>query len=203
MVVRPARTLTASFRASGRFIWSFHYLVLLFGVWGLTRIAGASRQAAGTTLLALAVILQATDLRPDPKMFKKKQFRQASSALIAPASGRYQHLALYPMQVLTASGAPFQEDHVYRFMLQAYRMKLTYNSAILARLPHQQVQEACAAWLEPLTPALDPKTIYVVSPGHLPLFEKAGAACGRFDGDHYCVSANSDPAFRAFLAPGK
>jgi hypothetical protein len=200
----PLEQLTASFRASGRFIWAWHYLVLLFGVWGVTRIAGASRQAVGTTLLAIAVILQASDLRPDPLIFKKKPFRLASVELLARAAGNYQHLALYPMQVLDACGEPVQEELVYRFMLQAYRMKLTYNSGILARLPTTRVREECARLTRSVEAGdLDATTIYVVAPGSLPLFETAGAACGRFDGDTYCVGANSNPAFRAFLAPGK
>ena len=174
----PLVKFTASFRASGRFIWSFHYLLLLFGIWGLTRIAGASRQAAGTTLLALAVILQATDLRPGSRgCSKKKPFRQAiDGADRRPRVGRYQHLALYPMQVhRRTSGDPtVQEDHVYRFMLQAYRMKLTYNSGLLARLSPEQVRgSVCGPRFEPSAPAISTRRPSTSPrPGHLPRSRK-------------------------------
>src|SRR6187399_491142 len=42
----PFPTLTSGFRASGRFIWPLHYLAILAGIWGVSRLVRA--RAAGT-----------------------------------------------------------------------------------------------------------------------------------------------------------
>jgi hypothetical protein len=44
--------LIKPFRSSGRFIWPIHYLVLAFGLWGVTRVFGRDRAHAGTVFLA-------------------------------------------------------------------------------------------------------------------------------------------------------
>lgn len=197
---KPLALLVAPFRASGRFIWSLHYLVLLFGVWGATRAFGSGRQAAATALLAVAVVLQAADLKIDSFWISQKKFRQAPIAEFTLAAGRYRHLALFPMQVLGVCGDPYEEEHAYRYMLHAYRLKTTYNSGIFARLPSDKVFAECMR-LERMVDAgtLDSQTIYVVALAHLPRFKAAGAACGRFDGDWICVSRDSDEAYRNFV----
>jgi len=50
---------------------------------------------------------------------------------------------------------------------------------------------------------LDRQTIYVVAIDEIPWFTRAGAACGRFDGDWLCVSKDSDERFRTLVATGK
>jgi hypothetical protein len=194
--------LTAPFRASGRFIWALHYLVLLFGIWGTTRILRASRPLAGTTILAVVVLLQATDLKMD-SLWAQSEFREVPFDAFVPAVGHYRHLALVPMEVRGVCG-PYQENYVYRYMLHAYRMKTTYNSGYFARVPGATVAAACARLdQEVRTGTLDPQTIYVVSATYLPLFQAASAACGRVNGDWICVSRDSDEAFRTLLATGR
>ncbi len=210
---RSLTFITEPFRASGRFIWPLHYLALLGGIWGTTRILGhsqvsaalgPSRRSAATAILAVAVALQATDFKGNALMFAEKPFRQASAAALAPARGRYQHMAIYPMQVLGACGDKYEEDHVYRFMLEAYRLKTTFNSGIFARLPLARMQEACGDLFRAVDAGrLDAHTIYIVSPSFVPGFKDAGAACGRFDGDWYCVSRDSDETYRTYLETGK
>jgi len=196
--------VTNAFRSSGRFIWPLHYLTLLVGVWGATRIAGPSRRAVGTALLAVAVLLQAYDFNADPQTFATKPFRQAPVQDFDVAAGRYRHMAMYPMQVLAACGDTYEEDHVYRYMLEAYRLRTTFNSGIFARLPLERVQRACADLsLAVEDGRLDPDTIYVVSPGSVASMTRADAVCGRFDGDWICVSRDSDAVFRRYLETGR
>ncbi|HEX7486440.1 MAG TPA: DUF6311 domain-containing protein [Vicinamibacterales bacterium] len=192
------------FRASGRFIWPLHYLALMFGVWGVTRGFGPGRQSIATALLAAAVALQAVDLKVDPYRFSPKEFQQARLSNFNLAVGRYRHLALFPMQVLGVCGDRYEEDHAYRYMLLAYRLKTTYNSGIFARTPVKKVRAECRRMEESVTERrLDPQTIYVVSPAHLSRFKIAGAACGRFDGDWICVSHDSDERYRAYVEAGE
>jgi hypothetical protein len=89
-------------------------------------------------------------------------------------------------------------------MLLAYRLKLTYNSGIYARLDVQRVMKACEAQnLAVDTAALDTHTIYVVSLDELRRFKAADAACGRWDGNWYCVSRASDARFATYIETGK
>jgi hypothetical protein len=201
---RPIAPIVAPFRASGRFIWPLHYLLLTFGVWGLLRAFGPARQAAGTALLGLAVALQAGDMRVDTWWASPKTFRQASTVDFRLAAGRYRHLALAPMQVFGVCSDAWDEDHVYRFMLVAYRLKLTYNSGIFARMPAADVRAACQAIDRTIDAGrLDPDTIYIVHPDRVPGLRTSGAACGRSDGDWICVARDSDPVFRTYVETGQ
>jgi hypothetical protein len=201
---RKLEFVTQPFRASGRFIWPLHYLALLAAVWGVTRLVGTSRPSTATALLAVAVTLQAADFKADPMMLAEKHFRQAPAQALAIAEGRYRHMAIYPMQVLGACGGAYEEDHVYRFMLEAYRLKTTFNSGIFARLPLARTQQACGDMFRDVEAGrLDPHTIYIVSAPSVARLREAGAACGRWDGDWICVSRDSDETFRAYVETGK
>jgi hypothetical protein len=194
--------ITGPFRASGRFIWPLHYLVLLGGIWGLTRLP-FSRAGSATTVLAIVVAVQAADYEPARWMLEEKHFREAAKDL-AVAAGRYRHMALYPAQVMGVCGGSYEEDHVYRFMLAAYRLKMTFNSGIFARLPQERTREACDQSDHAVDAGkFDAQTLYVVPPEWAPRVKDLGAVCGRFDGDWVCVSRDSDRAFRGFLETGK
>jgi hypothetical protein len=202
----PVMGLVKPFRSSGRFIWPMHYLVLAFGIWGATRIAGRDRTQAGTLLLAAVVIVQASDVRFDRWWLARKAERQISMANFAPLRGHYQHLALAPAQVFGACGdARYPEDYVYRFMLLAHRLGLTFNSGIYARLDVKRVQAACETQNQGIgRGVLDPRTIYVASDSEIDRFKAAGvAACGRWDGHWICVSRASNPRFATYIETGK
>jgi hypothetical protein len=192
--------LGTPFRASGRFIWSLHYMALLFGIWGATRAFGRGRPGIATALLAGAVALQAGDLKTDPHWLAAKDFRPAPISNLKIALGHYRHVALYPMQVLGACGGPYDEERGYRYMYLAYRLDSTYNSGVFARVPAERVSTECRRFDEAVEGGqLDPETLYVLLPESLAPFEKAGAACGQFDRDWMCVSRDSYEPFRRYL----
>jgi hypothetical protein len=198
------RGLTSAFRASGRFIWPIHYLILLTGLWGLMRAARSAPRSRATALIAAVVLLQALDLNVNPAWGAPKNFRQAPHRELAIARGRYTHMAVYPTQILGGCGQEYQEDYIYRYMLEAYRLNLTYNSGIFARFSWDAAQAACGRLdLDVEYGRLDSQTIYVVAPGSIEKFTRAGAACGRFDGDWICVSGDSDERFRMLIRTGK
>lgn len=203
-VYQPFTAIVTAFRASGRFIWPLHYVVLLAGLWGVIRIGDRRSPSIGAAALVVAVVLQITDVRVDRFWLAPKDFRQAPVAEFTLAQGKFRHLALVPMQVLGVCGDPYEEDHAYRFMLLAYRLKLTYNSGIYARVDAPRVAHACLALEQDLDAGkTDPDTIYVVAPAYLERFRAIGAACGRFDGDWICVGKDSDERFRTLVATGK
>jgi hypothetical protein len=194
--------VTSAFRASGRFIWPLHYLVLLFGVWGATRLSRAASVSAGISALAVVVGLQATDLKMD-SFWAQKDFKQVPFDAFAPAVGEFRHLALVPMQVRGVC-TPYQENFVYRYMLHAYRMKTTFNSGYFARQSGPAVAAACDRLNQDVKAGLlNSRTVYVVAPEFLPYFRAASAACGRVDGDWICVSRDSDEVFRTLIETGR
>lgn len=203
-IYAPFSSIVTAFRASGRFIWPLHYVVLLAGLWGVMRIGERRSPSIGAAALVVAVVLQITDVRLDRFWLAPKNFRQAPAAAFALAEGKFEHMALVPMQVLGVCGDPYEEDHAYRFMLLAYRLKLTYNSGIYARVDAPRVARACLALEQDLDAGkTDPKTIYVVAPAYLERFRAIGGACGRFDGDWICVGKDSNERFRTLVASGK
>jgi hypothetical protein len=189
------------FRASGRFIWAFHYLLLLFGIWGATRAFGRSRraQAVAVGVLAAAVVVQAADFQMDPYWLSQKNFKPVPIANLRIAVGHYRHVVLVPMRVHDVCGED-REDHVYRYMYLAYRLGSTYNSGIFARLSRDTVSAACQHQEEEIAEGrLDPGTIYVADADAVAPLQKAGAACGRFGEPWVCVSRDSDAAFGRYL----
>jgi hypothetical protein len=196
--------VVAPFRASGRFIWPLHYLMLTFGLWGVWRVLSPARRTIGTALVGIAVGLQAADVNTDRWWASAKTFRQVPTAEFKPAEGHFKHLALVPMQVFGVCTDRWDEDYVYRFMLHAYRLKLTFNSGIFARLPADDVRAACRALAEATEAGrFDPQTLYAVPADRVDRFRALGAVCGRFDGDWVCVDRASDHVFRTYLETGR
>ncbi len=94
---------------------------------------------------------------------------------------------------------------MYRFMLLAHRLKLTFNSGIYARLDVQKVQAACETQNRSIDAGtLDPETIYVAAADEVERFKARGdAACGRWDGNWICVSRTGNPRFASYIETGK
>jgi len=188
------------YRASGRFIWAFHYLLLLAGIWGVTRIVPRHRQSIATALLAAAVVLQAADVTVDPFWLGRKDFKQARLFNFRLAAGHYHHLALFPAQVLFIGPGPYEEDLAYRYMLLAHKLNMTYNSGIFARTDATRLRQSAGWMFSAVSSGLvDRDTVYVVSPQFVGTFREANASCGQFDDDWVCVSRDSYEPFRSYV----
>jgi len=202
----PLMPLVKPFRSSGRFIWPLHYLVLTFGLWGVTRVFGRDRTRPGIVFLSLAVVVQAADVKMDRWWLSRKPEPQVSTDAFALAHGQYRHLALAPPQVLMACGDdPYPEDYVYRFMLLAHRLNLTFNSGLYARVDITKSLAACEAQnRETDAGRFDADTIYVVPADDAPSVKtKSDAACGRWDGTWFCVSRSAHPRAATYIETGK
>jgi len=194
------------FRASGRFIWPLHYLALLFGVWGVSRLSPRLvRQNAATAILAIAVIVQAADFRMPAHWFAERNPRQAPLEEFQPARGHYSHLVLYPPQMAyRCDNGPVDEERVFRYALLAYRLGLTYNSGTFARASWENVQSQCKKLDQDVEAGqFDSRTIFVVESKSAEDVQAAGAICNRFDGDWVCVSPRNTDPFRVYVETGR
>lgn len=200
----PMMTVVAPFRSAGRFMWPLHYLVLLAGIWGAGRVFHRFHVTTTTAVLVVLVALQAIDLPRDRVRMQPADPKHIALEPYNAAGPRYRHLALVPMQVPGLCTFPYQEDYVYRFMLLAYRVRLTFNSGNYARLDYQRGRQACDALERSIDAGhLDGETIYVVSAQNVERMNAAGAACGRWDGNWICVRPESDEAFAKYISTGK
>jgi hypothetical protein len=192
----PLGRATDAFRASGRFIWPLHHLLVVGAVLLVARLWRAMPGvAAGALLVALAV--QAYDVREEKSALRSrsKHFQRLTSPDWDALKGPYQHLALFPPQVQWV--CRFEEPLVNALSYQAYRLGLTFNSGNAARTPPALAAE-CHARLP--TGGLDAATAYVVLPENVRPFLDAGARCGGLEGIPVCVAGGNTDAFARGLA---
>jgi len=167
-------------------------------------VLGKSRQHMATAALAVIVVLQGTDLDTQGMWGRQTSEKQIAIDPYSMAVGKYQHLALAPMQVLGVCGDPYQETYVYRFMLLAHRLHMTFNSGIFARVDSKKVRAACEAVNRSVDDGtLDKQTVYIASSDEIERFKRINAACGRWNGHWICVSRDSDTRFATFIETGK
>jgi hypothetical protein len=193
--------MAAVFRASGRFIWPIHYLVLTIGIWGCVRLCGPRRNVAAALLLSTAIVLQLADTNVGEISFAPRAERQLFQSGWPLAAGHYQHLALVPMDVPGACTTSWPGGDVMLYAIEAYRLKLTFNSGSFARPAVDRLQAACGA-LKRTTDAgiLETDTIYVLVDHTPDGMRAAGVVCGHhLEGHWVCVSKDSDTEFRRYL----
>nr|WP_244237786.1 DUF6311 domain-containing protein [Corallococcus llansteffanensis] len=186
----PLAKATNAFRASGRFVWPLHYLLVAGAVLTVVRLWRAVPAVAGVAL-AVALAAQAYDVREDKSaLFKPVHFQRLQAPEWAALQGPYQHLALFPPHAQWV--CRYDEPLVNALAYQAYRLKLTFNSGYASRTP-QALETECHARLP--RDGLDAATAYVVLPEHLRPFLNAGARCGVVEGLPVCVVAGNTDAF--------
>ncbi len=193
--------LTGTFRSSGRFIWSLHY-VAVFGAIMAATIAWRDRPRVLALVLGTALAIQVADVRPPTPVRLGEELARPADDLWAAARGRYRHVALVPPFLVTGGGPAAPEacpqawapDSHLPFADAAYRIGATFNSAYVARIDPARAAAACRALETTIaTGRLETDTIYVVHPALEQAFLAAGAACGGVDGALVCVSGGMDP----------
>jgi hypothetical protein len=190
----PFAGQTSAFRASGRFIWPLHYL-LVCGALVLVVRLWRERPAVSATALGLVLALQAYDWRAEQSpLHVRTRFHRLRAPEWELLKGRYQHLSLFPPQVQWA--CRYEEPLVNALAYTAYRQKLTFNSGYAARPPSALIEE-CHTSLPKEGIAAD--TAYVVLPEHLSPFLQAGARCGVLEGLPVCVAGGKQDAFAQAL----
>jgi hypothetical protein len=191
----PLAKQTAAFRASGRFIWPLHYLLVCGAVLLVVRL-WRQRPAVSAAALGLALALQAYDFRQDRSVLRvPTRFQRLHAPEWDHLKGAYRHLALFPPGVQWVCN--YDEPLVNALAYTAYRLELTFNSGYAARTPPQLVED-CRATLPSGGLAAD--TAYVVTPALLSRFLQAGARCGVLEGLPLCVAGQRQDAFAQALA---
>jgi hypothetical protein len=205
----PLQAFAATFRSSGRFIWTLHYLALLGAIAGIV-VAFWDRRPLAAVLLGGCLVVQLADVRPpvpiDPG---SARWEPPASAIWGTAAGDYRSVVLYPPYLL-AGGAPVAPElcggiswpldgHLPAATV-AYRLGASFNSGYTARIDPAAAGRGCAALrLSTSEGRLDPATISVVQPSLRAVFDRAGAACATVDGMLACVAGGRRSPFSEAL----
>ncbi len=211
----PLAHLAATFRSSGRFVWTLHYLVL-FAALAALAAAWRDRPRLVAGAFAVALALQAAEIRPPvPVDFGAARWAPPTSEIWSAARDTYRHVVLYPPYLLAggalvapeACGGPAvgPDGHLPAAAV-ALLLGASFNSAYAARLDPVASGRGCLELRRSVELGrLAPETIYVLTPRYRSIFEAARATCGTVDGLLACVAGGSrDPfstALRRFGAP--
>jgi hypothetical protein len=211
LLYQPFIELVAPFRASGRFIWPLHYLVItgaLAGWMGQDRLS----PRLGALVLAATVLIQLVDLNVpllqwNPAYHRAEQQRVFRADGWQHANGLYRHMVLFPPQLYGGDGGPctIQEyglNYYVPLAYQAYKLTVTFNSGYFARIDDKRVQAYCGELQRNIGAGeIDEHTIYVVHISHWYLFKRnaTNTVCGLVNQHIVCVSARQHSAFREFL----
>jgi hypothetical protein len=184
--------IVAPLRATGRFVWPLHY-VLLTGVLAVLVRQIPVRPILVGLLLTAGVVVQATERRPHELFQAHDWIRMPLSGAWDRVGVSYRHLVLYPAYMpigpAECGRSPLGWAHVSRLTYVAYRQGMTMNSAYVARARMEDLAESCTALAADIEAGrLDPYTVYVATSETLPVFRRAGATCGLLDGFAVCVS---------------
>jgi Family of unknown function (DUF6311) len=208
---RPFMEIIAPFRTSGRFIWPLHYLYItaIVAIWIV--FYESSRLFVFTVFLAI-IVMQILDFR-EPFLRWYLGYHQRKQPFILQAldwkqaEGLYQHMVLYPPQILggTLPGCVmpgFDPDFYVPLAYQAYRLKATFNSGYFARVDENKGRRYCQELHEQIRAGqFADDTIYVVHSQYWDLLRIhiPKISCGRVNEYIACVSSTRNNDFRTFL----
>lgn len=201
----PLAGLVEPVRASGRFVWPIHY-VILTGILALAVRGPLARTSIASALLLAAVVIQAGEVRQGGR-FVRQEWPRMSSAGWEEISSTYRHMVLYPAYYAATppdcEPSSFSYPQFIQLAHEAYGRHLTLNSGYVARTSMSQLAAYCGQLQREVESGrLGYDTVYVVSPDSLESFTRLGTkvTCGRLDGFDVCVSNATGGRFRRWLA---
>jgi hypothetical protein len=176
-------------RSSGRFIWPLHY-VLMTGILAIV-CRDFGKRALGATVLAAAVMLQLGEVRENV-YFGRAEWLPLRVPALEARDSPYRHVVVYPPFFAAIPGGceetTFTWDETVRLAHLAYRHRLTFNSAYMARFSGELLGSYCQRLRSEVTSGhLASDTLYVVGRKWLHLFEKSGASCDRVETFNVCA----------------
>jgi hypothetical protein len=193
-------TPAAAFRATGRFGWPGHYVLVVLAV------AVAIRRLRPTTALAClggALALQVVDLLPlqlDQRAYRRRPASYIASVPVLAGSywheivPLYKHLVIWPSNVCALPGLA-ATDRYEPFVYLAGRYRLTINDGWSARYDAAARARSCQQVASELEKgAVNDDTVYVLRPDvRTALFEMAREPLLCFDlrGFESCVTLRS------------
>jgi hypothetical protein len=213
LLYHPLVAVIEPFRASGRFIWPLHY-VLITGVIAIWVRQSEHSQPLFSLLLAGGIALQLMDayasslvIREYLEHFRKDVPKQLQVEEWKYAAGLYERMDLYPPQFWGGKdggcAAPeYTENYVIPLMYYAYRLSLSFNSGYAARLDGGKARRYCDDLDREIKAGeIQNNTIYVVHSAHVNIFNTSvpNITCGHLSGYIVCVSSQRHNAFREVL----
>lgn len=194
-------SVLSMFRATGRFFWPVHYLLVFMVITVLMR-----RNSPWTTFtfLSFGVTLQVIDLWPIYQSHRQVRENPAfhwnpnlptwenplHSNFWHRVAQHYQHFTLLPPIACGEEAAPYQP-----FAYLAGHYGLTINTGHLARFDAEQTSHYCHQLLADFqTGVVDHESIYIVHPNFLSSFQKNArfpVVCANIDGFDICVTKDS------------
>jgi hypothetical protein len=181
-----------TFRASGRMFWPVLYFLIFASVAIVIRRLPA---AAAAVVLAVAVILQAADIRGVYRLKRPGYAVQMSDPLASPfwdaVLPHYRHVALFPTAMCSPPGSGID----YRFFsMHAGYSGATVNGGFAARYDVEGLRRYCQGMpLDLQNGVVSDDTIYVTLPGLEAVFTSAAQdmTCQPVDGFAVCVTKGS------------
>jgi hypothetical protein len=191
-------------RASGRFIWPMHYVVMT-GILAIVVGKPLAGWRVTNVCLAAAVAIQFAEVRPNAGVTNAERTGLEDEAWRGLGES-YRHVALYPpFNTFGPDGCDdtsFTWDDTIKFLDLAYRERMSVNSAYLARTSVPALEAYCNQLRREIAGGLlRPNTVYVVSAAALKQFTRpdVNALCGMLDDFNVCVHGESSEAFRHAL----
>ena len=198
-IYAPVMSAADAFRASGRFVWPLYYVIVLAIV---AAIVGSLRRPRAIAALAVAVLIQVTDLTAAIEVVPTPPAPELGVWSLA--EGSYRHLVLYPPQILWVGACLTQDrypEHYYvAHAWRAYRLGLTVNSGYMSRANDAASGEYCRTLTRRVSAReFSPDTIYVVASHAVPSFVGPGMTCGRITPYDVCVTSDRTTPFSRYL----
>jgi hypothetical protein len=193
-------------RASGRFIWPLHYVIVTGFLAAVTRGQLVRNQRLATVCLAAATAIQLAEVRPDAGMTHARRTGLQSPAWQGLGES-YDHLVFYPAYYADrppdyCPASPFTFPDTIKFLDLAYRERMTINSSYLARTSMSALGAYCEQLRrEMIGTLLRQNSVYILTEDTVKQFRAAevDAVCGRLDGFNVCVRGDSNEDFREAL----
>jgi Family of unknown function (DUF6311) len=193
-------TPAAAFRATGRFAWPAHYVLVVLA------LAVAIRRLRPTTAMAClggAFALQVVDLLPlqlDQRAYRRRPASYSATVPVLAGSywheivPQYKHLVIWPSSVCAQPGLA-AADRYEPFVYVAGRYRLTINDGWSARYDAASRARSCERIASELAKgSVDDDTVYVLRPdARTALFEMAREPllCVDIRGVESCITLRS------------
>jgi hypothetical protein len=197
------KTIVDSFRASGRFIWPIHYLIIFASVVTVCRVI--KNRWIVTGLLLIVLVVQIKEVRafiPQARLYTN-DYKPLVAEEWSMIAAEYKHIQLFPplTNMIHERCVPHQKTGNYYipFAFFAAQNRMGINSAYVARPKKEKIIEECNKQRRDFEQGfIDPYSVVVVSEEYREKFDgwmEKKALCRVLDGYYVCVDSQRESRF--------